>query len=70
MAKIIKVRCNGAKPHINEVNLDKALQKDTVLRGETPALPDIPERVVLDCRVCTGKVILTRQMIEEGLKSP
>ncbi len=69
MSKIVKVRCNGTGKHVNEVDLDKALRPDVILRGK-PAneQPSIPERVVLHCKECTeGKVILTRKMIEENL---
>jgi hypothetical protein len=72
MGKIIKVRCNGPERHVNEVDLDKALKKDVVLRFARPGQPEpvperpVPERLVLPCRSCTGKVIVTREMIEEN----
>lgn len=69
MAATVKVRCNGAGRHVNEVNLDKALQPSMALKGRGAAAgADIPERLVLQCRECTeGKVILTRQQIEATL---
>lgn len=68
MSRIIKVRCNGAERHVNEVDLDDVLKEDVVLRG-APARAGrrIPERLVLPCRDCTGKVNITRAMIEENL---
>jgi hypothetical protein len=69
MSKIVKVRCNGSGRHVNEVDLEKALRPEVILRGK-PAKeqPPIPERVVLPCKECTeGKVILTRKMIEDNL---
>ena len=76
MAKIIKVRCNGPNGHINEVDLDKALGETVVLRGgpavqQSPVKAgagNLPDRLILRCQSCTeGKVILTRDMIEENI---
>jgi len=75
MPKIIKVRCNGPAKHINEVDLDKALETSFVLRGgpvqsQQPieSQQATPERIVLRCRECNeGKVIITRQMLQENL---
>ena len=72
MAKIIKVRCNGPGKHINKVDLEKALKKDTVVReanlDERPSGPSIPERIILPCKECTnGQVIISRAIIEENL---
>ena len=69
MSRIIKVRCNGAGRHVNEVDLDEVLREDVVLRG-VPSSESrrVPERLVLPCRSCTeGEVIVTREMIEENL---
>ena len=69
--KPIKVRCNGPGRHVNEIDTDKILQKDIVLRGigKTGLLSQsIPERLVFNCKQCTvGEVILTREMIEDHL---
>ena len=54
---------------MNEVDLDAILGTDVVLSG-TPIDTGrpIPPRIVRKCEVCTeGKVILTREMIEESL---
>ena len=69
MANIIKVRCNGPDKHVNELDLGKLLQTDPVLRlAGRAAGHDLPERLVLPCRQCTaGKVIVTRDMLEEQL---
>lgn len=67
MAKIIKVRCNGPNKHVNEIDLDKVLRTDTVLRNRRSdqGPQAVPDRVVLPCAECTtGKVILTSDMIE------
>lgn len=69
MATIIKVRCTGAERHVNEIDLDNVLGTTVILRG-TPigTGQPIPERIVRRCEVCTeGKVILTREMIEDNL---
>ena len=69
MSRIIKVRCNGAGRHVNEVDLDEVLREDVVLRG-VPVREGLrfPKRLVLPCRLCTeGKVIVLREMIEENL---
>jgi len=74
MPKFIKVKCNGPNKHINEIDLDKALGTSVVLRGgpevqqSAVQAGSVPERLVLNCQFCTeGKVILTRDMIEENL---
>jgi hypothetical protein len=65
MGQIIKVRCNGANRHVNEVDVDGALREDSVARRVDFASPVVPERIVLRCRECTdGRVIVTRVMIE------
>jgi len=69
MATIIKVRCTGTEQHINEIDLDIVLGSNVVIHG-TPIDTGrpIPARIVRRCDVCAeGKVILTREMIEENL---
>ena len=69
MAEIIKVRCNGPKQHVNEVDIREALREQPIARNFYFSLtqPDVPDRIVLFCRECTdGKVILTRAMIEQA----
>ncbi len=69
MAKIIKVRCTGPGQHENEINLDDIIGEDVVVYG-SPIITgrDLPARVVRRCDVCDqGKVIITREMIEENL---
>ena len=69
MAKKIKVRCHPNE-HVNEVDLQKVLRKDIVLKGRQAVSADaIPERIVLRCTECAdGKVILTKKMVEENLQ--
>lgn len=73
MGKIIKVKCNGSGKHVNEVDVQKILKKDVVLKGRflgrnKPDQSSIPERIVLKCKKCpNGKVIITRKMIEATL---
>lgn len=69
MATIIKLRCTGAGQHVNEIDLDNVLGSDVVMYG-TPIDTGrpIPARIVRRCEVCAeGKVIVTREMIEENL---
>jgi len=69
MAKIIKVRCTGREQHINEIDLENVLGPNVVIYG-TPIDTGrpIPERIVRKCEDCAeGRVILTREMIEENL---
>ena len=69
MANIIKVKCTGPDEHVNEVDIENVLGTDVVLRG-TPIETGrpIPQRIVRRCEVCVeGKVIITREMIEETL---
>lgn len=69
MEKIIKIKCTGAGQHVNEINLEDVLGKNVILYG-SPIVTGrpIPERIVRKCEVCAeGRVILTRQMIEENL---
>jgi hypothetical protein len=69
MAKIIKVRCTGPGQHENEINLDDIIGEDVVVYGgPIVAGRSLPARVVRRCDVCDqGKVIITREMIEENL---
>jgi hypothetical protein len=69
MAKIIKVRCTGAGQHINEIVLEDVLGPNVVIHGAPiDTGRPIPARIVRKCEICTeGKVILTREMIEENL---
>ena len=69
MEKIIKVKCTGIGGHINEINLGDVLGQDVILYG-SPIVTgrQIPARIVRHCEVCEeGKVVLTREMIEESL---
>ena len=69
MPNIIKVKCTGPNEHVNEVDIENVLGTDVVLLG-TPIETGrpIPPRIVRKCEVCTeGKVIITREMIEETL---
>jgi len=69
MEKIIKVKCTGAGRHINEINLEDLLGQNVILYGAPiDTGRHIPERIVRKCDVCEeGKVVLTREMIEENL---
>ncbi len=66
MTKSIKIKCNGPGKHVNDVDLDKHLQPQTILRNTSlHNNHDIPERLVLQCQHCTeGKVIITMEMIK------
>lgn len=69
MPKIIKVRCTGPDSHENEIDIEQFLGTDVILHG-TPIETGrpIPQRIVRRCDVCVeGKVIITREMIEERL---
>ncbi|MDZ7363740.1 MAG: hypothetical protein ONB46_23940 [candidate division KSB1 bacterium] len=69
MAKTIKVSCNGAGHHVNEVDLDKILKPLIVTRSTTAKPREIPERSVLPCQFCReGKVVVTREMVEDAQK--
>ena len=64
MAKIIKVRCNGSAKCVNEVDIEKITKPTIVVRGQPNQ--SLRERYVLPCQYCTeGKVIVTREMIEQ-----
>jgi hypothetical protein len=67
MGQIIKVRCNGPNKHVNEVDVDEALDEVPIARQTHFSTPSVPERIVRPCRGCSdGKVILTRVMIEDA----
>jgi hypothetical protein len=67
MAEIIKVRCNGPKQHVNEVDLGVALREQPITRQVNFTALDVPDRIVLHCHQCAdGRVILTRAMIEQA----
>jgi len=69
MAKIIKVRCTGAGQHENEIDLEQVIGSDVVIYGGPIATGrDLPARIVRRCDECDeGKVIVTREMIEQNL---
>lgn len=68
MAKIVKIKCNGAGQHVNDVDLDRALEEAVVFKGAEARLQNLPERVTLRCRVCAeGRIVITRKMLEEML---
>jgi hypothetical protein len=65
MGQIIKVRCNGVNKHVNAVDVDEVMLTVPVAR-EMNAASLAPERTVLPCRECVGKVIVTRRMVEDA----
>lgn len=69
MAKIIKVKCTGAGRHVNEIDLEDVLGPNVVMHGNPiDTGQPIPERIVRKCEACAeGKVILTRETIEDNL---
>lgn len=69
MAKIVRIQCNGAGRHVNDVDLDRALEESVVYRGTEARLQNLPERVTLRCQEsgCTGRIVITRPMLEEVL---
>lgn len=69
MAKIIKVKCTGAGQHVNEIDLEDVLGPNVVMHGyPIDTGRPIPQRIVRKCEVCSeGKVILTRETIEDNL---
>lgn len=68
MAKLIKIKCNGAGQHVNDVDLDRAIEETAVYKGAEARLRNLPERVTLRCRVCAeGRIVITRSMLEEML---
>lgn len=68
MSQRIKIKCNSAGQHINDVDLDCALEEAVVYRGAEARLQNLPERVTLRCRVCAeGRIVITRLMLEEML---
>jgi hypothetical protein len=69
MPNIIKVQCTGVGQHVNEVDLEGLLGSDVVVYGNPIATGrPIPARIVRSCDSCAeGKVIITREMIEDNL---
>lgn len=68
MARIVKIKCNGAGQHINDVDLNHALEEAVVYRDAGARLQNLPERVTLRCCVCAeGRIVITRPMLEEML---
>ena len=67
MARTLTIRCNGPEQHENEVNIDALFTPCFVVREDSPG-DALPRRRVLDCKECSsGKVIITREMIQEKL---
>jgi hypothetical protein len=68
MVKIVKIQCNGTGQHVNDVDLDRALEEAVVYKGAEARLQSLPERVTLRCRVCAeGRIVITRSMLQEML---
>jgi len=68
MEKLIKIECYGVGQHINDVDLDRAMEEAVVYKGAEARLQNLPERVTLRCRVCAeGRIVITRSMLEEML---
>jgi hypothetical protein len=69
MPKIIKVKCTGPEQHENEIDLDDVIGSDVVIYGgPIVAGRQLPAKIVRRCDICDqGKVIVTREMIEENL---
>jgi len=68
MTKTIKVTCSGADQHLNEIELAKIVQPTPVTRGTTKP-KEIPARSVFPCQFCkAGKVVVTREMVEDATK--
>ncbi len=68
MVKTVKIQCNGAGQHVNDVDLDRALEEAVVYKSAEARLQNLPERVTLRCRVCAeGRIVITRPMLEEML---
>lgn len=68
MAKMVKIKCNGASQHVNDVDLARALEEAVVYRGAEERLQNLPERVTLRCGACEeGRIVITRPMLQEML---
>lgn len=70
MAKIVKIKCNGMGQHVNDVDLDRALEEAVVYRSTEARLQNLPERLAPQrCQVsgCIGRIVITRSMLEEML---
>jgi len=69
MAKIVKVPCTGTGQHVNEIDLEDVIGSDVVIYGGPIATGrDLPARIVRRCAICDeGRVIVTREMIEQAL---
>lgn len=70
MGKVVKISCNGAARHINDVDLELALEEAVVYKEAGAAMQNLPERgVTLRCRDCgEGRIVITRPMLQEMLK--
>jgi hypothetical protein len=74
MSRKIKVRCNGPERHINDIDLERLLERTFVARGYNPAshlpnLDDVEFPLYEDCRYCAGRVIITREIAEQARKT-
>jgi hypothetical protein len=73
MARVIKIKCNGPAQDVNEVDLDRVLRPDIVVRGaplsnKSADPARLPEHVSLPCKHCAvGRVVMTRDMLASAL---
>lgn len=66
MAKMVKIKCNGTGQHVNDVDLDSALEEAVVYKAAVEKLQNLPERITLRCSICMeGRVVITRLMLKE-----
>lgn len=74
MNERIKVRCNGPERHINDIDLKRLLEPTFVTKGPNqvsslPNLADVEFPLYEDCRYCSGRVIITREIAEQASES-
>ena len=69
MGKIVKIPCTGAGQHVNEIDLEDVIGPDVIVYGNPiDTGRQLPAQVVRRCDECDeGRVILTREMIEQNL---
>lgn len=72
MKRWMHVTCNGKTQHVNRIDVETLLARETVYKGQELApisLDDIPEHFNKKCDYCDARVCMNREMVNDFLTS-
>ena len=70
----LKAKCSGPEQHVNDIDLGKLLQGTTILRKYSAYKTlltgtDLQNKYEMRCSQCASRVAITREIIEDFLKT-